>query len=480
MWWKVKIVTEVKTTDVVVIGAGPVGENVADRAVRGGLTAVLVESELVGGECSYWACMPSKALIRSGAALSAALSLPGAREAVTGSLDAAQVFARRDAMAANWDDSGQAKWVAQQGIALVRGQGRISGEREVEVTAQDGTVTTIQARQAVVIATGSVPVVPAIEGLDETPFWGTRELVSAEDVPESITVIGAGVAGTELAQAFSRLGAKVTIIARSGILRGFPTPAADIVKNALEKEGIRVLANTGIRTVAKNGENAVSVTLDSGETIESDKLLVATGRRPALDGLGLEDLGLSSTGLPSDDTGRVRSAGDWLYVLGDAADKVMLTHQGKYEARAAGDAIAARAAGTLGDDVEPWSRYAATANSYAVPQVVFTDPEIAMAGRTLEQAQKDGVNASEVSLPIAVAGSALHSEGYTGWAQMVVDEDRRVIIGATMAGPDVAEMLHAATIAIAGEVPLERLWHAVPSFPTVSEVWLRLLEQYGL
>ncbi|RJU01130.1 NAD(P)/FAD-dependent oxidoreductase [Arthrobacter frigidicola] len=474
------MVTEVKTTDVVVIGGGPVGENVADRAVRGGLTAVLVESELVGGECSYWACMPSKALIRSGAALSAALSLPGAREAVTGSLDAAQVFARRDAMAANWDDSGQAKWVAQQGITLVRGQGRISGEREVQVTSKDGTVTTIQARQAVVIATGSVPVVPAIEGLDETPFWGTRELVSAEDVPESITVIGAGVAGTELAQAFSRLGAKVTIIARSGILRGFPTPAADLVKNALEKEGIQVLTNTGIRTVAKNGENAVSVTLDSGDTIESERLLVATGRRPALDGLGLEDLGLSSTGLPSDDTGRVRSAGDWLYVLGDAADKVMLTHQGKYEARAAGDAIAARAAGTLGDDVEPWSKYAAMANSYAVPQVVFTDPEIAMVGRTLEQAKKDGVNASEVSLPIAVAGSALHSEGYTGWAQMIVDEDRRVIIGATLAGPDVAEMLHAATIAIAGEVPLERLWHAVPSFPTVSEVWLRLLEQYGL
>ncbi|WP_159619684.1 dihydrolipoyl dehydrogenase family protein [Arthrobacter zhaoguopingii] len=472
--------TEVKTADVVVIGGGPVGENVADRAVRGGLTAVLVESELVGGECSYWACMPSKALIRSGAALSAALSLPGAREAVTGSLDAAQVFARRDAMAANWDDAGQVKWVAQQGITLVRGLGRISGEREVEVTAQDGTVTTIQARQAVVIATGSVPVVPAIEGLDETPFWGTRELVSAEDVPQSITVIGAGVAGTELAQAFSRLGAKVTIIARSGILRGFPAPAADLVKNALEKEGIRVLTDTGIRTVAKNGENSVAVTLDSGDTIESDKLLVATGRRPALDGLGLEDLGLSPKGLPSDDTGRVRSAGDWLYVLGDAADKVMLTHQGKYEARAAGDAIAARAAGTLGDDVEPWSKYAATANSYAVPQVVFTDPEIAMVGRTLEQAQKDGVNASEVSLPIAVAGSALHSEGYTGWAQMIVDEDRRVIIGATLAGPDVAEMLHAATIAIAGEVPLERLWHAVPSFPTVSEVWLRLLEQYGL
>ena len=472
--------TEVLTTDVVVIGSGPVGENVADRAVQGGLTAVLVEAELVGGECSYWACMPSKALIRSGAALNTAQSLPGAREAITGTLDVEQVFARRDAFAANWDDSGQAQWVAQAGITLVRGHGTISGEREVTVTAHDGTLTTIQARQAVVIATGSVPVVPPIEGLDQTPFWGTRELVSAEDVPESITVIGAGVAGTELAQAFSRLGAKVTMIARTEILGGFPAPATEIVKNALVKEGIRVLTNTGVRNVSKNGENAVTVTLDSGETVESERLLVATGRRPALDGLGLEDLGLSPKGLASDDTGRVRSAGDWLYVLGDAADKVMLTHQGNYEARAAGDAIAARAAGTLGDDVEPWSKYAATANSYAVPQVVFTDPEIAMAGRTLEQALKDGVNASEISMPIGVAGSALHSEGYKGWAQMVVDEDRRVIVGATFAGPEVAEMLHAATIAIAGEVPLDRLWHAVPSFPTVSEIWLRLLEKYGM
>ena len=472
--------TDAQTTDVVVIGSGPVGQTLAARAVRGGLTAVLVESELVGGECSYWACIPSKALIRSGAALHAAQSLPGAREAITGSLDAQKVFARRDAMVANWDDSGQAQGLAQAGITLARGFGRISGEREVEVTAQDGTVTTIQARQAVVIATGSVPVVPPINGLDETPFWGTRALVAVDEVPESITVIGAGAAGTELAQAFSRLGAKVTIIARSGILGGFPAPAVEIVGNAFEKEGIRVLTNTGVRSVAKNGENAVTVTLDSGDTIESERLLVATGRRPALDGLGLEGLGLSPEGLPSDASGRVRGAGDWLYVIGDAADEVVLTHQGKYEARAAGDAIAARAAGTLGDDIQPWSRFAATANSYAVPQVVFTDPEIAMAGRTLEQALKAGVNASEVSLPIAVAGSALHSEGYTGWAQIVVDEDRRVIIGATFAGPEVAEMLHAATIAIAGEVPLDRLWHAVPSFPTVSEVWLRLLETYGL
>jgi dihydrolipoamide dehydrogenase len=170
----------------------------------------------------------------------------------------------------------------------------------------------------------------------------------------------------------------------------------------------------------------------------------------------------------------------WLYAVGDAAGKNYFTHQGKYEARATGDAIAARAKGELEGVPAPWSRYAQTANQHAVPSVVFTDPELAAVGRTLEQARKDGYNTSSVELPIEVSGSSLHSENYEGWAQLVVDEDRRVLLGATFAGPDVGELLHAATIAVVGEVPLERLWHAVPSFPTISEVWLRLLEKYGL
>lgn len=221
--------------------------------------------------------------------------------------------------------------------------------------------------------------------------------------------------------------------------------------------------------------------LPDGTVLAADKLLVATGRAPALAHLGLEDLGLDAVRLASDDAGLVEGT-DWLYVVGDAAGKVLLTHQGKYEARATGSAITARARGDLSPTEAPraWSREASTANHVAVPQVVFTDPEIAMVGRTVEQARKDGINASETSLELSVAGSSLFADDYRGWAQMVVDEDRRVLVGMTFAGPGVSELLHAATIAITGEVPLERLWHAVPSYPTISEVWLRLLEKYGL
>ncbi|WP_026551188.1 NAD(P)/FAD-dependent oxidoreductase [Arthrobacter sp. H20] len=464
--------------DVIVIGAGAVGENVADRVVKAGLSAALIEAELVGGECSYWACMPSKALLRPGTALKAASTVAGSREAVTGTLDAQQVLNRRNQFTSNWDDSSQAEWVKDSGITLVRGTARLTGERAVEVT-HDDVVTAMSARVAVVLATGSTPTIPPVNGLDAVDFWGTREATSAPQIPQSLAVLGGGVAGAELAQAFSRLGAKVTIIARSGLLSNFPQPAAQLVQNGLEGDGVEVLTDTATESVRQAADGTVTISLAGGRAVTAEKLLVSTGRRPALANLGLEDLDLDPKKLVIDASGRVRGA-DWLYAVGDAAGKVLLTHQGKYEARMTGSAIAARAAGTLGETVEDWSAYAASANEYAVPQVVFTDPEIAMAGRTVKQAQEAGIIVSETSLDIAVAGSALHSDGYQGWAQMVVDEDRKVLIGATFAGPDVAELLHAATIAIAGEVPLERLWHAVPAYPTISEVWLRLLEKYGL
>ncbi|MHA7275566.1 dihydrolipoyl dehydrogenase family protein [Arthrobacter sp. HLT1-21] len=464
--------------DVIVIGAGAVGENVADRVVQAGLSAALIEAELVGGECSYWACMPSKALLRPGTALKAATTVAGAREAATGSLDVEQVLERRNQFTSNWDDASQADWVSESGITLVRGTARLTGERSVEVTRDDG-VTSLRARIAVVLATGSSPIIPPIDGLDAVDFWGTREATSAALVPSSLAVLGGGVAGAELAQAFARLGAKVTIIARGGLLSNYPKPAGELVRKGLENDGVEVLTDTATESVRQSGDGTVTVSLDGGATVTAEKLLVSTGRRPALADLGLEKFDLDPTKLVIDPSGRVQGAG-WLYAVGDAAGKVLLTHQGKYEARITGSAIAARAAGTLGNTVQDWSAYAATADQYAVPQVVFTDPEIAMTGRTLKQGQDAGLNVSETSLEIAVAGSALHSDGYQGWAQMVVDEDRKVLIGMTFAGPDVAELLHAATIAIAGEVPLDRLWHAVPAYPTISEVWLRLLEQYGL
>ncbi|KUM36835.1 dihydrolipoyl dehydrogenase family protein [Arthrobacter sp. EPSL27] len=476
--------------DVIVIGAGAVGENVADRAVRGGLTAVLIEAELVGGECSYWACMPSKALLRPGTALHGAQTVPGAAEAVTRTLDAAAVLKRRDYFTSNWQDDSQVKWVDDAGIELIRGHGWITGIRKVEVAGLDGNSYQLTARHAVVVATGSAPTVPPVAGLSDVDYWTTRDATSAREVPDSLVVLGGGVAGTELAQAFGRLGSSVTLVARGALLGAFPEEAAALVAAGLRADGVDLHLHTGTKGVRGNDDGSYTVELEDGAEVTADRLLVTTGRHPALEGTGLESVGLGAEDgtelrLTTDATGLVtggegNDVDPWLYAAGDAAGEAMLTHQGKYGARATGDAIAARAKGELSGAAAPWSRYAQTANQHAVPNVVFTDPELASVGRTVRQAEQDGYNVSSVDLPIQVAGSSLHAERYEGWAQLVVDEDRKVLLGATFAGPDVAELLHAATIAVVGEVPLDRLWHAVPAYPTISEVWLKLLEEYGL
>ncbi|WP_431878974.1 dihydrolipoyl dehydrogenase family protein [Amycolatopsis sacchari] len=465
------------TYDVVVIGAGPVGENVADRVVQGGLTAAIVERELVGGECSYWACMPTKALLRSGAALRAARQVPGAREAVTGELDVAAVLRRRDEFASNWNDEGQVSWLDSVGIPLHRGHGRIAGDRVVEVTAADGTTTTLTARHAVVVATGSGALVPDIEGLRDAKPWTSRETVAAKEVPARLAIIGGGVVASEMATAFSELGSSVTMLARDGVLHLNEPFVGELVASSLREKGVSVRVGAEAASVKRNDDGTVAITLTYGEHIEADELLVAIGRTPNTADLGLETIGLTpGAWLTVDDTLRVN---DWLYAAGDVNRRVLLTHQGKYQARAVGDVIVARAKGEPVDDA-PWGRHAATADERAVPQVVFTDPEIAAVGLTAAKAEAAGLRIRVVDYDLAAtAGSSLHAEGYRGHARMVVDEDRKVIVGVTLVGPDVAEMLHAATIAVAGEVPIDRLWHAVPAFPTVSEVWLRLLEAYG-
>lgn len=475
--------------DVIVIGAGAVGENVADRVVQGGLSAVVIEAELVGGECSYWACVPSKALLRPGSALHAAQLIPGATEAITGVLDAEAALKHRDWFTNNWQDGSQVEWLESTGIELIRGRGRITGPREVQVDGLDGNSYALKAHHAVVIATGSSPTVPDVEGLSEVPFWTTRGATAAKKIPRRLAVLGGGVAGVELAQAFARLGSMVTLIARSRLLGSYPEEAAALVLAGLRADGVAVHLHTDVDKVEKDDDGSLTITFD-GSTVSADELLVASGRHPALANLGLENVGLAADGgkltLTTDVSGLVDgpasdgTSGYWLYAVGDAAGKALLTHQGKYAARATGDAIVARAKGKLHGTPKPWSPWAQTANHHAVPSVVFTDPEVASVGPSLEQALLDGKNVTGVELPINVSGSQLYSPDYKGWAQIVVDEDRRVILGATFAGPGVAELLHAATIAIVGEVPLDRLWHAVPAFPTLSEVWLRLLEKYGL
>jgi dihydrolipoamide dehydrogenase len=245
-----------------------------------------------------------------------------------------------------------------------------------------------------------------------------------------------------------------------------------------------VLTGTTVRRVEQNVDGNVELSLDSGKTIVADEILVATGRQPKTDNLGLETVGLEpGSWLEVDDTMRVQAvAGGWLYAAGDVNHRALLTHMGKYQARICGDAIVARARGKLDDSSPaPWSPYAATANASAVPQVIFTDPEVAAVGLTEQEARARGMTVRSVDYDVGrVTGASLHADGYTGQARMVVDTDRNVIVGVTLVGPSTGELIQAATIAIVGAVPLDRLWHAVPSYPTISEIWLRLLETFGL
>jgi dihydrolipoamide dehydrogenase len=464
--------------DLIVLGGGPVGENVADRAVQGGLTAIIVESELVGGECSYWACMPSKALLRSAQALRAAQHVAGAKEAVTGTLDVRAVFERRDSFTSNWSDDGQVKWLESAHIDLARGHGRLTGEREVTVTDPDGGTRVLRARHAVAITTGSDAVVPAIPGLRESSPWTSREATSAEELPESLAVIGGGVVAVEMATAYAALGSTVTLLARSGLLGGMEPFAGERVTAGLRELGVDVRLNTGT-TAVRRDEHGVTITLDDDSEVTATEVLVATGRSPRSGDIGLETAGLEpGRWISVDDTMRVPGS-EWLYAVGDVNGRVLLTHQGKYQARAAGDVIAARAKGEDVDDA-PWGRHVATADQAAVPQVTFSIPEVGSVGLTEKAAKDAGHEVAVVDYDLGwVAGASLYEDGFEGQARLVIDKERDVVLGATFVGPEVAELVQAATIAIVGEVPVARLWHAVPSYPTVSEIWLRLLEGYG-
>ena len=459
--------------DLIVIGAGAVGENVADYAHKRGLSVAVVEAELVGGECSYWACMPSKALLRSSHAVAAAKRLGGAKEAVTGDVDAAAVLARRNSFTSNWDDASQVQWLESADIALIRGRATITGEKTIEV---DGTTYTAH---AIALVTGSVHTLPPVPGLAEAKPWGTREGTSAQEVPESLLVIGGGVAGSELATAWAALGAEITLAARHGLLGGMEPFAGELVADGMRELGIDVRTGVNPTRVDRDEHGLVTTTFDDGTTLVTSEVLAATGRAPGTEHLGLSSVGLTDgEWLDVDDTMLVTGT-DWLYAVGDVNHRALLTHQGKYQARAAGEVIAARVQGRP-VHAEPWGAHVATADHAAVPQVTFTDPEVASVGLTEEQARQQGIDVRAVEYDLgSIAGSALQADGYTGRAKMVVDESRGVVVGVTFVGQDVAEMLHAATVAVVGEVPLERLWHAVPAYPTMNEIWLRLLETYG-
>ncbi|GGR43780.1 dihydrolipoamide dehydrogenase [Nocardioides luteus] len=473
------------TVDVIIIGGGPTGENVADRAVQGGLTAAIVERELVGGECSYWACMPTKALLRDAAVLRAARALPAAGKAITGTLDPSAVFTRRDQFASSWDDSGQVEWLDSAGITLVRGHGRITGTRTVTATTDDGATTTLKARHAVVVATGSAALIPPVSGLADANPWTNREAAGATSVPDRLAIIGGGVVGAEMASAFTALGSLVTLVSRTRLLPSVEEFAGEQVADTLRENGATLHVDVDAVDVRRDDSGEVHLTLSDDTEVTADEVLVATGRVPNTKDLGLEHVGLEpGSWLEVDDAlavvggdGQLESG--WLYAAGDVNHRALLTHHGKYQARALGDLIAARARGDE-PDLSKWGRHAATADEQAVTQVIFTDPEVIAVGHTAESAEAAGIEVGVVDFDLgSIAGASLHADGYTGHARMVLDEERKVLVGFTAVGPDTAEMLHAATIAVVGEVPLDRLWHAVPAYPTMSEIWLRLLETAG-
>jgi pyruvate/2-oxoglutarate dehydrogenase complex dihydrolipoamide dehydrogenase (E3) component len=470
-----------QTYDVVVLGAGSTGENVADIVVRGGLTAVLVENELVGGECSYWACMPSKALLRGTEVLAEARAVDGAKQAVTGEQDVAATLARRDSFTSHWDDSGQARWVADAGIDLIRGTGRLAGERTVVVTAADGTGTRLTARHAVAVCTGSMSATPPIDGLADVQPWSPREATSAKEAPARLLILGGGYVGCEMATAWQALGSRVTVLQRDDRLLPTAEPAAsEAVAKGLRDSGVDVRLDTDV-TAARREDDEVVLTASSNgglpEEFRGDEVLVAVGRAARTRDIGVDTVGLDpGTYLDVDDTLRVDGL-PWLYGVGDVNGRALLTHMGKYQARQAGAAIVARARGEEVDTAD-WSPFVATADEYAVPSVVFTAPQVASVGRTAAEAEKTGLPHRVVEIPLKVAGSSLFADGYRGTAIAVIDTEREVLLGATFVGPAVAELLQAATIAVVGEVPIRRLWHAVPAYPTINEIWLRLLETY--
>ncbi|KAL2835925.1 hypothetical protein BJY01DRAFT_252237 [Aspergillus pseudoustus] len=471
------------TFDVIVLGSGPVGRTLAAQTSASGLSSIIIEAELYGGDCPFWACVPSKALLRPAETLSASRQISGAKELVASvppaTVDVQGVFARRDAFTHGWDDQVILDISLSQGCTVVRGWGELLDERKVTVKNVNGEEAVLTANHAVVLATGSDPILPDIPGLKDVPFWTPREATSADQVPQHLIIIGAGPVGTEMASVYAGYGGRVTLLSASAdILPGQEPQASRLVREALEDAKVDVRVSAGVIKVQKNTDDSVTVVCSDGSTVTGSTLLVATGRTPRTKGIGLERLKISPNLEVNGNLVVTGVEGNWLYAIGDINGLSPTTHMGAYQARITANAIVARAKSSAAKvlDASPWSAFSNTADEKAVSHVIFTDPNIAQVGLTMAEAKRRGIKVKAVEAEFQFPGAWLHAESnyYKGWANWVVDVEKNTLVGATFVGREAADLVHASTVAIVGELPIDRLRHAVPPFPTVSEIYTAL------
>jgi pyruvate/2-oxoglutarate dehydrogenase complex dihydrolipoamide dehydrogenase (E3) component len=449
--------------DAVVLGAGPSGEVCAGRLADGGMRVAIVERELIGGECSYYACMPSKALLRPADVLAEAIRVPGVP---TGheELEPQTVLDRRDEVIHDRDDSGQLPWLEERGIELFRGAAGFEGERRIAVGDE-----VLVAEKAVIVATGSKAAMPPIDGLDGVRAWNNRDATTAKRVPASMIVLGGGPVGSELSQAWASLGTQVTLVEGGEHLlsREEDFAGEEVAQSLRERFGVDVRTGAQLEKVAPDGTGVVA-TLGDGTTVEAEEILVAIGRTPHTADLALEAAAVEADEhgfLETDD--RLRVGGrDWLYAIGDVNGRALFTHMGKYQAWIAAENL-------LGRPVE------ASAEGIGSPRVTFTDPQVAAVGKTLDQAREAGIEARAIDVPTdGSAGASFQGKGTGGTCRIVVDSGKGTIVGVTFTGFETADFLQAATFAIVAEIPRSKLRHAVAPYPSRSEIWLKLLESW--